>query len=451
MDTRKVLCVGFGMSFAAEVEQLRAHGWNALPASNPEAARRILAHQPVQTGLLMLRDFPPARLGELEPYLNLSRQMEWVSVFNADALDSPALRELVLSNFFDFHTHPLNWQELNLTLVHALRRAKLHEPEDKRLSSSDQMGMVGQSAAIEQLRRQVRKVASTDVPVLIGGESGSGKELAAQAVHHLSPRASGPFVPLNCGAIAPSLIQSELFGHERGAFTGATTIKHGLIEEASGGTLFLDEIADLPLELQANLLRFLQEHTIQRVGSNRNLKVDVRVVAASHADLVKAVTAGRFREDLFYRLNVLPIVVPALRERMADIIPLAHHFLHKSLAQAHGQKVAGFSQQAMAAMLSHGWPGNVRELRNRVQRAVVMTEQRLIASGDLGLGERAPEAAVGLEAARTMAERDVIALTLERLDHNVTHAARELGISRMTLYRLMDKHGLAARGERPAH
>jgi DNA-binding NtrC family response regulator len=246
---------------------------------------------------------------------------------------------------------------------------------------------------------------------------------------------------VNCGAIAPTLIQSELFGHERGAFTGASSERHGLIEVAHGGTIFLDEIGDLPLELQTNLLRFLQEKTINRVGGVRNLQVDVRVVAASHVDLAEAVAVGRFRDDLFYRLNVLSIDVLPLRRRMEDVPVLAEYFFHRCVAKSHA-RVKGFSRQAMEAMLSHGWPGNVRELYNRVQRAVVMTDQRLIAPSDLGLTMIENGVGMALDAARTVAERDVICLTLSRVGRNITQAARELGISRMTLYRLMDKHSI---------
>jgi two-component system response regulator HydG len=293
-----------------------------------------------------------------------------------------------------------------------------------------------------QLRSQIRKVAATSAPVLVSGESGSGKELAAQAIHRISARADGPFIAINCGAISPSLVHSELFGHERGSFTGAVSERRGLIEAANGGTIFLDEIGDLSLDLQTNLLRFLQEKTISRLGSARSIRVDARVVAASHVNLEKAVTAGRFRQDLFYRLNVLGLAVPPLRERKGDITMLAGHFFRQCIADT-TSRLEGFSQQALAAMMAHDWPGNVRELFNRVQRAVVMADRRLIAAADLGLAGEPAAILVGLDSARTQAEREAIHLSLQRVGRNVSQAARELGVSRMTLYRLMEKHGIA--------
>jgi DNA-binding NtrC family response regulator len=293
------------------------------------------------------------------------------------------------------------------------------------------------------LRRQITKVAQANAPVLIWGESGSGKELTAHAIHNHSKRAHGPFIAVNCGAIPASLIQSELFGYERGAFTGAAKEKRGLIESAAGGTLFLDEIGDLPLELQTNLLRFLQERTINRIGSSNSIEVDVRVIAASHVRLEDAVKSGLFREDLLYRLNVLPLTVPALRERKEDLELLARHFF-KVFSHDKNPRLTGFSNRAMLAIKAHDWPGNVRELINRIRRALVMSEGRLITPEDLDLqmqtGLRNGEA---LEEARIRAERDAIHVCLQGSGSNVTRAARDLGVSRMTLYRLMEKHGIS--------
>jgi two-component system, NtrC family, response regulator HydG len=446
MEFPKILCVGLGESAAALVDPLRASGWDALPAADLLTARRIQTQQPVQVGVLILKNFSAERLGEVEAFLRLSSRVEWVGVFQSEALASQLLRELVLSHFFYYQTQPVDWRELELMLDHALRRAQLRGRDDANPLPVEGLGMVGHSTAIARLQQQILKVAATDAPVLIGGESGSGKELAARAIHQRSRRSTGPFVDVNCGAIAPALIHSELFGHERGSFSGATAGKHGFIEAANGGTIFLDEIADLPLELQTNLLRFLQERTIHRVGSTRSLPVDVRVVAASHVDLAEAVAAGRFREDLFYRLNVLPITVPPLRERMCDVPVLAQFFLQRCNTCQHG-RVEGFSRQAVTAMMSHDWPGNVRELCNRVQRATVMTDQRLITPLDLGLVMASGPVGIGLDAVRTRAEREAIAQTLGRVGRNITRAARELGVSRMTLYRLMDKHGLVPGGE----
>jgi transcriptional regulator with PAS, ATPase and Fis domain len=285
-------------------------------------------------------------------------------------------------------------------------------------------------------------VAQSDAPVLIWGESGSGKELTAQAIHALSDRAGRPFVPINCGAIAPTLIQSELFGYERGAFTGATRGKAGLIEAAHGGTLFLDEIGDLPKDLQANLLRFLQEKTICRLGSTRAIAVDVRVIAASHVQLQRAVAAGYFREDLYYRLAVLPVTVPPLRERRDDIVALAEHFFHL-YGDERAPRLTGFSSRAVAAMLDHAWPGNVRELINRVRRALVMADGRLASPQDLDLEPATPLLAqAALDDVRARTERLALRECLLRTGRNVSRAARDLGVSRTTMYRLLSKHGL---------
>ncbi|GAA0629289.1 hypothetical protein GCM10009016_18980 [Halomonas beimenensis] len=305
---------------------------------------------------------------------------------------------------------------------------------------------------MKSLYRTIHKVAVVDAPVFIQGESGTGKELTARAIHEESSRSGEAFNAVNCGALPANLIQSELFGHEKGAFTGASQRKIGIIESTQGGTLFLDEIGDLPLDMQVNLLRFLENHTIQRVGGLKEIEVDVRVLAATHVDLEHAVAEGRFREDLYHRLNVLQVKVPALRERGEDIETLAKYFF-KCFANEKSMQVKGFTKESLAIMRLYEWPGNIRELINRVRRAMVMCEHPLIRPSDLGLERRHSPSryAESLEEARDMAERSVVLAGLSRNSFNVQHAARELGISRVTLYRLMEKHHIHRNSEEESH
>src|SRR5256886_1332736 len=312
----------------------------------------------------------------------------------------------------------------------------------QRLSDDSFEGMLGSSPSRQEVFGAIRKVATTNVPVLILGESGTGKERAALAIHRRSARKDGSFVAINCGAIPENLLESELFGHEKGAFTGAHVQRPGRIETASGGTLFLDEIGELPLPLQVKLLRFLQEQCIERVGGRAKTPVDARVVAATNVDLKKAMMEGRFREDLYYRLAVVVVRLPALRERPGDVPVLAKALLRKFAAQ-NGRTAAEFSHKALRALQQHSWPGNVRELENRIKRAVIMADSRSVTPPDLELSDSSEGAFRSLKEAREAVEREVIQQALERHGGKISRAAEELGISRPTLYELMEKLAMA--------
>lgn len=448
MSTRDVLVVSLGVDASAEVAALSATTWQVLSVCGLPEARKALTDTACPLGLLLVGEVPGCTAEELDALLELCQSTQWVGVFPAQALQRDGYRSLIVQHLYDFHTWPLDQARLAYSLGRAHGFAELCSHAQPPLAmpsvleDSAGMAIVGNSPAIADLRRQIIKVAPVNAPVLIWGESGSGKELVAQAIHQHSRRAAQPFVAMNCGAVPASLIQSELFGYERGAFSGASREKRGLIESAEGGTLFLDEVGDLALELQVNLLRFLQEGTIVRVGASRPIQVDVRVIAASHIRLEDAVRAGRFREDLLYRLNVLPLSVPALRERKQDLALLAQHFFRQFRTDK-SPRLSGFSNRALLAMRQHDWPGNVRELINRIRRAMVMSEGRLITPQDLGL-HTAPQSSAGdaLEDARVRAECEAIQESLLGNGNNKTLAARDLGVSRMTLYRLMDKHGI---------
>lgn len=309
--------------------------------------------------------------------------------------------------------------------------------------------MVGSSPAMQRVHGAVRKIAASAAPVLITGESGTGKELAALAIHQGSARAAGPFVPINCAALPPALIAAELFGHERGSFTGANQKRAGRIQSAEGGTVFLDEIGDLPLDLQAHLLRFLQENTIDRVGGHHPIKVDVRVVAATNAPLRRAVASGAFREDLYYRLNVLTLEMPPLRERGGDIDELAKHFLIR-FSQEMNRPDRALTTDALTAIRAYSWPGNVRELAAALRRAVVMADGEKIEVADLDLPadghERNEDTVIrSLEDARQQAELTLLRQALRANRSNVKRTAEQLGISRVTLYRLLEKHQISPR------
>ncbi len=327
------------------------------------------------------------------------------------------------------------------------------QPASETVADAPTLFMVGNSAVMFEVFEQVRRFAACDVPVLITGESGTGKELVARAIHERSGRAAGPYVALNCAAVPASLIASELFGYEKGSFTGANARKHGHIEHAHRGTLFLDEIGDMPIDLQGLLLRFLQEGEILRVGGRQPIKVDVRVVAATNVRLRDAIAAGKLREDLYYRLNVLSLHLPPLRERDGDVEVLATYFL-RQIGQELGRELRGFTPAALAAMLAYPWPGNVRELIATMRRAVVMANGTLVEASDLRLdpAPARPPSPARAAARQTRpraasrpkpgsdGEREAILQALQDSNFNMTRAAQLLGVARATLYRMLERN-----------
>ena len=439
---KPLLCLGICDVAKQAHALLQAAGWEIYPAADLHAAEALLAARRFKVGLLVQTERDPLCLDTLSAFLNRHGALEWVGIFDHAEIAKATCRELILEHMFDHHTLPFDALRVADCLGHANGRAQLREQLTPAAPAEGELPIVGTSRLMVELLRKVRRAALADVPVLISGENGAGKDLVGHALHRYSGRAAAPFVAINCGAIPPSLIQSELFGHDKGAFTGAVQAHAGYLERANGGTLLLDEITDLPPALQVNLLRFLQEGTISRVGSTRVLRLSVRVLAATNVDLDAAVASGRLRQDLFYRLNVLPLRVPSLRERRDDIPLLAQHFF-RMFAKEKGARLMGFSQRALKALQDHSWPGNVRELINRVRSSMIMAQGRLIGPDDLGLGTADTVACRhDLQAARLKAEREAIDSSLEQAGRKVAVAARRLGVSRMTLYRLMDKHGL---------
>ena len=354
------------------------------------------------------------------------------------------------SGAYDFIEKPVQLGVLKIVLQRAVYLSNLEEEHralQQKTSQDAFEGLGGNSPQMQEVFRMIRRVGPSDVPVLITGESGTGKELVARAIHRQSARKGQPFVAINCSAIPETLFESELFGYEKGAFTGAAQQRKGRVEGAQRGTLFLDEIGDIPLGLQVKLLRFLQDHTIQRLGAKETIAVDARILAATNVDLKKAISEGRFREDLYYRLCVVTIAVPALSERGSDIMLLARTFLTK-FADDQKKLLKGFTPQAVEALAAHSWPGNVRELENRIKRAVVMADGKYVTPANVELKgpssfEEGPHT---LRASRNTREKDLVRLAMEKADGNVSQAAVELGISRPTLYQLLSRYGLKKSG-----
>jgi len=365
--------------------------------------------------------------------------LPWLAVILQQTAASTPEVERILRACADFFTDPVDMRRLIETLTR-IGNGWLQVAEN-----TDIPGIVGAiSPIMRATMASLRKYAPVELPVLITGETGSGKEVAARALHGLSARCERPFIAINCGALPLNLVQSELFGHERGAFTGANARRVGHFEAAAGGTVFLDEVGDLPLDAQTSLLRLLQEGALERVGSSQSIKLDVRVLAATHVDLEKAVAQGRFREDLYYRLNVLRLHMPALREREGDVELLAQHFLD-AFRLRHHSRARAFNNGARQALRAFAWPGNVRELLNRVQRAAVVAEGTLISAVDLDLQGEQPMSVnrSSLDLTRVSAEREAILKCLHESHFNISECARRLNVSRVTVYRLCKKHKVA--------
>ncbi len=435
-------------------EYLGLKGYEVDPAPDAREGLKLLARDP---DIVLLDYLLPDGDGlTLLQEIKKKRPLVQVIIITAFGSVEKAV-EAMRQGAFHYLTKPINLEELLLLLDRALKELRLRREVEvlkKRLEEVGEPevpGVVAESRAMKEVLRLVSKVAATEATVLILGESGTGKEVVAGLLHRLSPRAEGPFIKINCAAIPEGLLESELFGHEKGAFTGADRSKPGLFEMAHKGTVFLDEVGDLPLSLQAKLLRVLQEKSFTRLGGLQEVRVDVRVLAATNQDLPKMVEEGRFREDLFWRLNVFSIKIPPLRERREDIEPLARYFL-KRFAQKHGKSLEGLSREALGALLVYDFPGNVRELENIIERAVILAEGPLVTLEDLppqlggsqrrGSGEEVKLWELPLPEAVEWLERERIRRALKEAQGVKTRAAEILGLSERVLRYKIEKYGL---------
>lgn len=451
---KKLLIIEDEVSLAKQLKWALSKDYEITVANDGKRARPLIASKgfPVialDLGLPPSPDTPREGLKLLEEIGDLSPHSK-VIVITGNSEEENAVQAIGLGAV-DFCPKPVEPKMLDIILSRTFR---IHELEaanrslQQNLSNKGSLcGMLGISEAMSCLFERIRQASATDYTVLIRGETGTGKEMAAKAIHCLSRRAGKPLVTINCGAIPENLLESELFGHENGAFTGAVSRRIGRFEQAHQGTVFLDEIGDMPLPLQVKILRFLQEGTIERVGGNAGIALDVRVITATHVDLEEALRKGTFREDLFHRLNVIPLNIPSLRERPEDILLLSRHFLQEELSRLKRDK-AGFSPAALASMAAHPWPGNVRELLNRIRRAIAAGVDT-IRPEDLGfeVAEVNPDPTTDtvetLQEVRNRAESAAIRKALALSGGNISQAARLLNVSRPTLHDLMKRHGIS--------
>ncbi len=440
----RILVVDDEPSVLLETSTTLKEHYEVATAASAEAAERVLGAERIDLVLTDLRLPGKDGLSVLEAAKAVSPDLP-VLLMSGHGTIEEAVRAIQMGAA-DFVEKPFGPERLLVTVERALElRALKRENESLRERAGAADEMVGKSAAIEQIRAEIAKVGRTEAKVLVSGESGTGKELVARAIHRVSTRSRGPFEKLNCAALPKDLVESELFGYEKGAFTGAAQMKRGRLEAADRGTLFLDEVGDMSLETQAKFLRAIETGEIERLGGTRTIGVDTRIVAATNKDLAEEIEAGRFREDLYYRLNVVPIHVPPLRARGEDIPLLVAHFIAR-LSAEHGRPPRAVTPEAMKRLGAYSWPGNIRELRNVVERLLIMTEGDTLDLADVEEvlpSESDDEPVSEIKAARDKAERETISATLRQCGWNVTEAARRLGMDRGYLHRKIKRYGLS--------
>ena len=447
-DSKPVLLVVEDDAGLARQLRWAYEGYEVVVAADRAAAIAALRlHEPAVVTLDL--GLPPDPDGTGEGFATLAEMLALKPDTKVIVASGHGARESALQAIgdgaWDFYMKPIDIDALGLIVARAFHVHAL-EAENRRLAQAPAAagfgGLVFASPEMAKVVRTLERVAPADVSVMLLGASGTGKELLARGLHDASPRRRGAFVAINCAAIPDALLESELFGHEKGAFTGAVKTTEGKIEAANGGTLFLDEIGDVPLPLQVKLLRFLQERVIERIGGRKAIAVDTRIVCATHQDVAAMAADGRFREDLYYRLAEIVVPIPTLAERTGDAALLARHFVTRH-ARALNPAVTGLAADARGAIDAWRWPGNVRELENRVKRAVIMTEGRLVTAADLDLGEGDTGTTVlNLRTAREAADRKAIGQALASAEGNISGASRLLGVSRPTLYDLIRSYGL---------
>lgn len=440
-SSRPILLIG---NFPSRLlDDLTGHDWKVIYFPELPEVSRMASLQDVKVGLVCI-DAPS---NKLEEFFICTKHLSirWIFILSGHALQQGESKRLISHFCFDFQLEPVASHILLPIIGHAHGMSVLcaASPESK-----EPFVMLGEHPKFVRFIQDVMRVASVDINVMVHGETGTGKELAAQLIHAYSVRSRQKFFSVNCGSIAKSIIQSELFGHEKGAFTGADAKRTGYVESAHGGTLFLDEVGDMPAEVQVSMLRFLQEGTIVRVGGNKHIDVNARVITATHVDLKKAIEKGLFREDLYYRLRVCELYIPPLRERMSDIPILADFFINKHVSKLN-IPLKRISDRTMAVMYNYSWPGNVRELENRLCQGLVMAQGDLILPEDMGLGGMGRiEVGQALKEVKAESEKQIVVEALRQCQGRCGDAANHIGVSRATFYRLLQKYGLSETGGR---